>query len=466
MSNGAESFRTLVRDWLPCFDRIAIGAVGFFDGAERRVMSAQLVLAPSQMMPKDRPELCDRLFWGALETRPFSPNQVDALLDDFGNGIVRFSKWSARLPLENGQRPHATFFPGHHPSQPPNQSAPRLATLIQTGISRQVALQSVIALSEIDWHLRACAVPFFDLNDLLSEYGLPTPPPLGDTTVIEFVVRAPVEIDIKSSIVEGQARVQIRASSNANRNAVSIGYRDVGPESNRRRGRLPAGSIAWRQADEWLEGSATVDVGKVPALQCFVSYEGVAAHSWWVVDPTKLLNPRQAVHLAFDSEQKRLKSLLFDSKRSDAREFEDGVALLLAMLGFSVTQHGRSQKLSDAPDVLAVTPSGNVVVVECTVGTPTEGDQIAKILRRSEAIRKSVTAAGWPSIQVLPLVVTNLSEAEMPGEREEATGRGVVVAGREDIEAALQEAQFAVDAERWFKTALDQINSASQILGR
>jgi hypothetical protein len=43
-------------------------------------------------------------------------------------------------------------------------------------------------------------------------------------------------------------------------------------------------------------------------------------------------------------------------------------------LGFDVRQHGRCQKLSDAPGIIAVAPAGNVAIVECIVGFPDQAD--------------------------------------------------------------------------------------------
>src|SRR5439155_16879308 len=41
---------------------------------------------------------------------------------------------------------------------------------------------------------------------------------------------------------------------------------------------------------------------------------------------------------------------------------------LLWLLGFSATRIGGTGKMSDAPDLIAATPMGNLVVIECTTG--------------------------------------------------------------------------------------------------
>jgi hypothetical protein len=56
---------------------------------------------------------------------------------------------------------------------------------------------------------------------------------------------------------------------------------------------------------------------------------------------------------------------------------------LLTLLGFSVANYGRIPKLQKGPDIIAITPSGHVGVVECTVGLINESDKLAKLVQRT-----------------------------------------------------------------------------------
>ena len=135
--------------------------------------------------------------------------------------------------------------------------------------------------------------------------------------------------------------------------------------------------------------------------------------------------------------------------------------MLLGMLGFSVTQHGRSQKLSDAPDIIAITPLGNVAVVECTVGLPDQDDQVAKALQRAETLRRSLLGSGWPGIQVLPVVVTPLSDAEIKGQKERAEGQGVLIGSLESLQNALTRVMIPTNADQLFNEAIAQLGTSS-----
>jgi len=129
--------------------------------------------------------------------------------------------------------------------------------------------------------------------------------------------------------------------------------------------------------------------------------------------------------------------------------------MLLAMLGFSVTQHGRSQKLSDAPDIVAVTPSGRTVVVECTVGFPNHGGQISTALQRTEVIRKALVAKSPGQPEVISIIASAMKGDEIVSEKAEAESRGIAVLSSDDYEEALQSLQFVPDADQW----LDKLQS-------
>ena len=139
--------------------------------------------------------------------------------------------------------------------------------------------------------------------------------------------------------------------------------------------------------------------------------------------------------------------------------------MLMSMLGFSVTQHGRSQKLSDAPDIIAVSPAGHIAVVECTVGLPDQDDQIAKVLQRAEVIRRSLATSGWREVQVLPIIVTPLSESEIQGHKKEAESQGVVVACLENIQQTLIQVQFPVDPDRLYSEAVQRLRTLPLVFG-
>ena len=70
--------------------------------------------------------------------------------------------------------------------------------------------------------------------------------------------------------------------------------------------------------------------------------------------------------------------------------FESAVSTLLTLLGFSVANYGRIPKLQKGPDIIAVTPSGHVGIIECTIGLINENDKLAKLVQRTTLIKDEV----------------------------------------------------------------------------
>jgi hypothetical protein len=163
------------------------------------------------------------------------------------------------------------------------------------------------------------------------------------------------------------------------------------------------------------------------------------------------------MYKAFDDKLEILNDLLFGKAKSDGRYMEDGVAHLLTMFGFTVSQHGRSQKLSDGPDLIAITPSGNTAIIECTTGLPNEGDQVAKILKRAEVIRRALQAADWPGVQLLPVVVTNLSNAEISSVRKDVEQKGIAVLAAEGIREAISQLPYPPKPDDIFNKAVERV---------
>jgi hypothetical protein len=433
--------------------------MGVFEGGKAVLLSARILLAPGISSAKTVAPLNSPVFWAKSEVLPLSAEDLDQLLSEAAAGRISLGGLECMLALDPSFPPHVLYLPGYPPSFGGDQSAPRLPTLMVTGGNRHAAVDKVVKPAELDWILRALDPPFADLADLHGYYSLPPPSQSGDASLIEVVARPPVELDARSMVQEQRAHIRVLAVKGANLKDVSVGFRGVGGSGGVIRGMVAPDRFSWHETDKLFEGEAIVEIGDIPTVQCFLSYGGSGIHQWWIVDPERLLNPRHAIHSAFDPDLAVLKRLLFESRKSDSRSFEDGVAMLLGMLGFSATQHGRSQKLSDAPDIIAITPAGNVVVVECTIGLPDQDDQVAKALQRAEALRRALARAGWSGVQVLPVVVSALPHAEIKGQKEDAENKGVAVACLDDIEKALTQMRVPVDAERLFRGTVERLST-------
>jgi hypothetical protein len=444
MSQEVDQFKELIKPWQKAYSQIFISAMGIHEDGKDILLSGRLILAFGLDKFLAPMPLQSQIFWANSEVRAFSSADFDELITNLALGRLLIAEREVILTDEIQELGPAYI--ADFKSAIDDQTTPRLPKLIFTGRNKSDHLNKVIKMNELDWHLRSLTPPFSDLSDLYGYYNLLP----GDLLTVEVVARHPAQIDARSLIHNGQAHVRILAPREIDCKEVSVGYRGFGGSGGMIRGRTTPELFAWFETNELAEGKAVIDVGDTATLQLFLSYAGTGVQQLWIIDPERHLNPRHAIHSAFDSDQSILKRLLFDSKKSDARDFEDGVAMLLGMLGFSITQYGRTKKLSDAPDLIAITPTGHAAVVECTIGFPEQGDQFSKILQRVETLRKSLAASKWPGIKILPLIFTSLSSSEIANSRQEAQEKGITVACRDDIEKMLIQANIPVDADKLF----------------
>jgi len=193
-----------------------------------------------------------------------------------------------------------------------------------------------------------------------------------------------------------------------------------------------------------------ISVGEALLVQAFLSYDRVSLHQWWITDPTKHLNPRHAIHQAFDQEQELLRRILFTPETDKPYAFEGAVSALLSLLGFSVANYGRIPKLQKGPDIVAVTPLGHVAVVECTIGLLNENDKLAKLVQRTKLIKTKLAEAGHGRLEVQATIVTPLSRGEVAADLEIAGEHGIAVVCKEDLERLVSQVALPPNADRLF----------------
>ena len=132
-------------------------------------------------------------------------------------------------------------------------------------------------------------------------------------------------------------------------------------------------------------------------------------------------------------------------------------ALPIYLLGFSVAHMGITKLLSEGPDILASTPSGNLLVVECTIGLLNEGNKLAKLTRRTILIKEKLMAAGYSHLIVQPVITTALVRNSVQTELEDAGKAGIAVICKEELDSLLNESTILPDPEDLLKRSAQLI---------
>lgn len=447
MHESFEQFKKLVGPWLPGYDRISVSALGVKKGDKRFLLSARIHLLSPLRQPFQRSPIDDSVFWGLTDEMRFVSADFPGLLELLAAGVIKLGSVEGELPREPQATLSPWFYAGHAPRDPGGHEEPRLPLFRITGGSRGVLIYSAINSQDVEWHLHSHRPPFKNLGDLHRHYDLPENES-GDATLVELIAAPPMAMTRRSTIENGRVLISIHAAKGLAPEKTSIGYvAEVAGET--KRGNID--SIQWTEKERIIEGTAELDLGDCPQADCLLTYAGAGIQHVRLAEAKRRLNVRAAIQETFDPELKRLCQLLFEAKRDDAKRFEDGVALLFGMLGFSIAQHGRAPKLAEAPDFVATTQAGNIAVVECTTDLPDKGDQIATAIKRAEQARRGLDHTGWPQIEVLPIVVTILREREIAGQKEDAGAKGVLVLCSDDMRKAMDVIKRPVDADKLFK---------------
>ncbi|MEK6791663.1 MAG: hypothetical protein AABY45_08190, partial [Deltaproteobacteria bacterium] len=361
---------------------------------------------------------------------------IDLCIKNATESKLVSSKQTLSLYLKNSDTLGATFFPVYHPTI---IFGPRLPSLIIRGSRRYELLSppNFRPMELPDWDLKAADQPFDSLDELFTHLGFPTSQQAGDSAALEIIGSSPVLIADNSKITAGSAQVKCRVAEAADIGKIKFGYKIVHTNSVERAS-ITGDAFEWIIDGPSKLGTAIVPTKDAPWLQGFLSYDGVSLHQWWIDDPEKRPNQRHALHEILDKDLGFVKKFLLTSVGRQNRSFEHGMALLLSILGFSISHYGKLSNMEDGPDIIAITPTGNVGVIECTTGLLSAKDKLVKLAHRTTLIKDTLTKAGHGQIMVQPIIVTAYSKKQVEAELERAGESGVAVVCKENIEELLR----------------------------
>lgn len=386
-----------------------------------------------------------------------TPIDIKSFLAKAKNGEI-LTIDATNLALQADSHLSVQFSPIYHPFV---SGGPRLPSLRINGVSKHNLIANFIDNRVLDWELKAAETPFDNLDELLSQCNLPTQMQIGDSTTLEIVAQSPVMITDMSTIMGNDAVIECHLAAALETEKLRLGYKIFHKESVKRES-VSGSALEWRKENDIKIGTYRVPIGDASVLQAFLSYAGVSHHQWWVTDPQKRLNPRHAVHQVFDDDLDLLRQMLLRPDTDKPYVFENAVSTLLSILGFSVSNYGRIPKLQKGPDIIAISPTGHVGVIECTVGLLDENDKLAKLVQRTKLVREKLNSAGYGLLQLQAVIVTPLSRAEVTANLETAGKHDIAVICKEDIEELLNQVALPPNADKSFEDAKKLIPNVVQ----
>lgn len=440
MIDALSQLRSFIEPWLPAYVSIGVQALGAFVDGERKLFAGRVTLAP-QRTDDSAADVESSALWASSATESFSHERLTRILADLEHGTLKVGQFSCRIPLDPGAQLSARFYGSYHPDVGRQLFSARVPGVIVTGSSRSLITGKLFSTEEAEWHLRAMTPPFSDFPDFFTYAGFERGG-YSDGTYLDLRALPPLSLDRASEIQHGMALLRCRASRSLDLKRISVGFRADCPYTKPLRATVAGDCFDWKEHGEQLEGTLQLNLHKASQAHLFLRYDGRAIEDMIILESSRHVNPRFAAHAAFDEDGQRLQSQLVNFKR-EARSFEDAVAIVLHLRGFTVTQIGHPPKLADAPDILASTPGSKIVLVECTTTMPDEGDQVSKILRRAHLLKETLLESGWPEFEVMPVIACALAEEQVAAIRADIEKKRVGILAQEDLLALAKQARTA-----------------------
>lgn len=319
-------------------------------------------------------------------------------------------------------------------------------------------LDNLLAQPELDWILKAADSPYDSLQELSIDFSVGTQ--LGERALLEIVARTAIEVLAETMVTGTKAKVGVFMANSLDVAQAKLGFRVMHHGNVVRRGAIRGPELTWRERGLGLIGNGEIEVPAGSVLQCIASYAGDAHHVQWRADPSVFMNPRAAILSLVDPSNSLIKSYLtpdLPPRGKAADDFESAISWLLWTLGFSVASFGMHSKTRDSFDVIATTPRGDFLVVECTLGLLRAESKLSKLAARAINVRNSLSASNMKHLRVLPAIITAMTIDQVAADFGPATELGVLVITRENLENIQNELIRFPDADALFERGLSAV---------
>jgi hypothetical protein len=261
---------------------------------------------------------------------------------------------------------------------------------------------------QLDHELLTFEKPFDGLVDLLTDLAVPEVNQILSSSRAEIILFPPAGLHFAPAgqpltkgtcLQQGKLNIVVSAHPKVRRDKLRIGAKlfPSTPPATRSSYVLPDDS--WTESGDHIEGRLELEASDVPLAFAVLSYDGEFLGKWWIRDFDLSFNDRLQIHRSVD-QASMLQSTFFD----DRTDFEDRVNLLLALLGLQTLKYGQIPKLTEAPDILALSAGRHLYVIECTASSavrsrkPNQRASFAVVPARSSWLLDTEPAAGLTSL--------------------------------------------------------------------
>lgn len=422
LSPQVQYFHRIFESWKVAVAQVSIEYVVILVQENWVLNTARVSLLPDILTEQANDIVStSRLKVGQL-TKSVTVRELDQILEAIMTGEVAILETKYELTVGG-----AVSFYCPWPVQEPHYFLPQL----EVRLDRSSLLSQDMNVSEINAELRTGERPFDGLADLLAHYNLGNNGFLAQEQKITLFLTPPLDVLLKKcTLSEDLLVLELRKSTSLNREEVSIGLRQYPGECLSRRSQI-AHLVSWSPDERGFElGRLEMKLDGCSVAELMVSANGHTAARCSIEDKVNSLNPRLKVYRRYDANLTQLKDHLFPEDRK-SKNLEVGVATLLHLLGAS------SVKMlpTDATDVIAETPGGRLVIIECTVKMD-DPAKLTKLANRRNAFIFDHDGTGQTR-EVLALLVVSRPRSQITVDAAELNRNQIILIAKEEIEAAI-----------------------------
>lgn len=297
----------------------------------------------------------------------------------------------------------------------------------------------IFDFTSIDAELRKNELPFDGLSDLAGWLGVND---IARNAISEsrIIVRPPVDLVWdQSSLHDGKIVLSFIAHQNLTVDRFTVAVRAFPGEGLASRKQV-AERIVWEVEAGYKVGTVNFELPKVDTAMVMLMFGNATVRRQFFIDPEKASNARYLAVKTFDKNMEKLDANLFGD---NSKRFEEAVDLLFFILGFS------SVRLlgTDGPDIIVCSPSGQIVIIECTISISGFSEKLGKLVNRKSAMERALAQAGQAT-STRALLITAQRTSDVASKHEELVRFGVRLVAREDLEKLVDRLSAAIDPEQ------------------
>lgn len=382
---------------------------------------------------------------GQIQKYPLKKSEIERILRDASEGVFDIGGVSLRL----GGNPPFDYY-----SEMINADSwfSELHLHVSGGVVLMPSPQSRLSINN---ELRAAATPFDGIPDLVNWLGIDAAAFNGGSPSITLRVGPPVDMVLdRCSLKDDQLSIEFHAHPSFKVDRLNLAIRGE-PYANLSCRRQFAHAISWREVEDGKRvGVLQTSLANVDGALAMLLIGQSTVRRQWFVDAAKARNRRWMATQHFDENLQKVRNAVLDS--DDSRKFEQGIASLLFLLGFSPVVPIET----DAPDLIVTTPGGQLVLIECTKRIADFSTKLGKLVDRRGSLSKALSSARHPS-DILAVLICATARDQIALLKDELQGQKVLLLSREDLVASFDRVRHQSDPDALVTAAFERINKAA-----